>query len=74
MIHRHVGLLIESANDRIKQWRYLGHILPSSLIPYNVDFVRVICAICNACYYQYKLCIYEYLQDLSLMKTKYQFA
>ncbi|XP_056011994.1 uncharacterized protein LOC125671681 [Ostrea edulis] len=39
--------VVESANARIKQWRYLGHILPSSQIPYIGDFVRIACAICN---------------------------
>lgn len=36
--------VVESANARIKQWRYLRHILPSSQIPH---FVRIVCAICN---------------------------
>ncbi|XP_061191029.1 uncharacterized protein LOC133199199 [Saccostrea echinata] len=39
--------VVESANARIKQWHYLGHILPSSQIPYIGDFVRIVCAICN---------------------------
>ncbi|XP_056002877.1 uncharacterized protein LOC130049408 isoform X1 [Ostrea edulis] len=33
--------VVESANARIKQWRYFGHILPSSQIPYIGDFVRI---------------------------------
>ncbi|XP_062596569.1 uncharacterized protein LOC134258027 [Saccostrea cucullata] len=39
--------VVESANARIKQWHYLGHILPSSQIPYIGDFVRIVCAISN---------------------------
>ncbi|XP_048768744.2 uncharacterized protein LOC125662931 [Ostrea edulis] len=39
--------VVESANGRIKQWRYLGKILPTSQVPYIGDFVRIVCAISN---------------------------
>ena len=37
----------EAANARIKCWRYLDHILPTSQIPYIGDFVRIVCAASN---------------------------
>lgn len=39
--------VVESANSRIKQWKYLRHVLPTSQIPYIGDFIRIVCAICN---------------------------
>ena len=39
--------IVESANARIKQWNYLGHILPSSQIPFIGDFIKIVCSICN---------------------------
>uniref|UniRef100_A0A8W8IL53 DDE Tnp4 domain-containing protein n=1 Tax=Magallana gigas TaxID=29159 RepID=A0A8W8IL53_MAGGI len=39
--------VVESANSRIKQWKYLQHVLPTSQIPYRGDFIRIVCAICN---------------------------
>lgn len=39
--------VVESANSRIKQWKYLQHVLPTSQIPYIGDFIRIVCAICN---------------------------
>lgn len=43
-----VRWVVESANGRIKQWKTLGHVLPNTLIPVVGDFVRIVCAICNA--------------------------
>uniref|UniRef100_A0A8W8MLA5 DDE Tnp4 domain-containing protein n=1 Tax=Magallana gigas TaxID=29159 RepID=A0A8W8MLA5_MAGGI len=39
--------VVESANARIKQWKYLSYILPSSQIPFIGDYVRIVCSICN---------------------------
>nr|XP_034306236.1 uncharacterized protein LOC117682550 [Crassostrea gigas] len=39
--------VVESANSRIKQWKYLRHVLPTSQTPYIGDFIRIVCAICN---------------------------
>lgn len=33
--------VVESANARIKQWKYLSYILPSSQIPFIGDYVRI---------------------------------
>ncbi|XP_061195999.1 uncharacterized protein LOC133204276 [Saccostrea echinata] len=39
--------VVESANSRIKQWKYLGHVLPTSQIPYIGDFIRIVYSLCN---------------------------
>lgn len=39
--------MVESANSRIKQWKYLDHILPTNQIPHIGEFIRIICAISN---------------------------
>lgn len=46
-IYSQIRWVVESANARIKQWRYLGKILPSNQIPHIGDFVRIVCAISN---------------------------
>jgi len=38
----------ESANGRIKQWTSLANIVPNSQLLNLGDFVRMICALCNA--------------------------
>ena len=38
---------MESANARIKRWKYLDRVLPNRQVPYVGDFLRIICAICN---------------------------
>ncbi|XP_062599343.1 uncharacterized protein LOC134260823 [Saccostrea cucullata] len=55
--------VVESANARIKQWHYLGKILPSSQIPHIGDFVRIVCAISN-----------RYLKPLSTGDTEEDLA
>ena len=40
--------VVESANGRIKQWRALRHVIPNSQVPFIEDYVRIVCAICNA--------------------------
>ncbi|XP_053378556.1 uncharacterized protein LOC123541039 [Mercenaria mercenaria] len=47
--------VVESANARIKAWKYLDHVLPTSQVPYIGDYVRIVCAVCN-----------KYLPPLSL--------
>ena len=39
--------MVEAANARIKRWKYLDHILPTSQIPFIGDFVRIVCAVSN---------------------------
>lgn len=39
--------MVEAANARIKRWKYLAHVLPTSQVPYIGDFVRIICALSN---------------------------
>ena len=43
-----VRWVVESANGRIKQWKALSNVMPNSVIPYIGDYVRIICATCNA--------------------------
>ena len=38
---------MESANARIKRFKYLDHVMPNSQIPYIGDFVRIVCALSN---------------------------
>ena len=39
--------VVESANSRIKQWKYLEKTLPNSQIPFIEADVKIVCAICN---------------------------
>lgn len=39
--------VVEAANARIKRFKYLDKILPSSQVPYIGDFVRIVCAVSN---------------------------
>ena len=39
--------VVESANARIKRFKYLNYVMPNSQIPYIGDFVRIACAISN---------------------------
>lgn len=43
-----VRLMVKSANGRIKQWKLLGKTVPNTLVPAVGDFVRIVCALCNA--------------------------
>ena len=38
---------MESANARIKRWKYLDHILPNSQVPFIGDILRIVCALSN---------------------------
>lgn len=39
--------VVESANGRIKRFRYLDQVMPNNQIPFIGDFVRIVCAIAN---------------------------
>ena len=39
--------VVEAANARIKRFKYLDKILPSSQVPFIGDYVRIVCAISN---------------------------
>ena len=39
--------VVEAANARIKRWKYLDRILPTSQVPYTGDYVKIVCAISN---------------------------
>lgn len=39
--------MVEAVNSRIKRWKYLNHILPTSHLPIIGDLVRIVCAISN---------------------------
>lgn len=43
-----VRWMVKSANGRIKQWKLLGKTVPNTLVPAVGDFVRIVCALCNA--------------------------
>lgn len=40
--------VVESANGRIKQWKFLAKTVPNTLVPAVGDFVRIVCSLCNA--------------------------
>lgn len=42
-----VRWVVEAANARIKTWKYLDKVLPTSQVPFIGDFVRIVCAISN---------------------------
>ena len=44
---RKVRWVVESANGRIKQWRFLDKVVPNKLVKYIDDFVKIVCAILN---------------------------
>jgi len=43
-----VRWIVEAVNGVIKRWKALGQVMPNSQIPLIGDFVRIVCAICNA--------------------------
>lgn len=43
-----VRWVVESINGLIKRWKALGHVIPNCQIPLIGDYVRIVCAICNA--------------------------
>jgi hypothetical protein len=42
-----VKWVVESANGRIKQWRFLDKVVPNKLVKYIGDSVNIVCAILN---------------------------
>ena len=47
---RHITKLrwvVESANGRLKKWRYIDNVVPNSQIPFIGDYVRIVAGICN---------------------------
>ena len=52
-----VRWVVESANARIKRWKYLDQVLPTNQVPFIGDFVKIVCAISN-----------KYFPDLSVTK------
>lgn len=40
--------MVESANGRIKQLKFLAKTVPNTLVPAVGDFVRIVCSLCNA--------------------------
>ena len=45
-----VRWVVESANARIKNWKYLSKTLPTNQVPYIGDYVRIVSAITNKYY------------------------
>jgi transposase len=42
-----VRWVVERANGRINQWRFLDKVVPNRLVKYIGDFVKIVCAIQN---------------------------
>ncbi|XP_056014968.1 uncharacterized protein LOC125654892 [Ostrea edulis] len=42
-----VRWIVESANARIKRWKYFDKVLPTNQVPYIGDLIRIVCAISN---------------------------
>lgn len=59
----HVRWVVESANGRLKRWRYLDRTVPNTQIPDVGDYVRIISAICN-----------KYTPPLSYVETEEEIA
>lgn len=38
---------MESANARIKSWKYLDHVMPTNQVPFVGDYIRIVCSISN---------------------------
>uniref|UniRef100_A0A8W8M2I7 DDE Tnp4 domain-containing protein n=1 Tax=Magallana gigas TaxID=29159 RepID=A0A8W8M2I7_MAGGI len=39
--------VVESANARIKRWKFFARILPSSQVPFISDYIKIVCGISN---------------------------
>ena len=44
---KQIRWVVESANGRLKSWKYLDRVLPNTQLPYIGDYVRIVCALCN---------------------------
>ena len=42
-----VRWVVDRANGRIKQWRFLDKVVPNKLVKYIGDFVKIVCSILN---------------------------
>ena len=42
-----VRWVVESANARLKTWKYIGNTVPNSQVPYIGDYVRIVAAVIN---------------------------
>ncbi|XP_061167465.1 uncharacterized protein LOC133176350 [Saccostrea echinata] len=42
-----VRWVVESANARLKRWKYLNHVIPNTQIPFIGDYIRIVGALCN---------------------------
>ena len=47
LVYFQIRWVVESANSRIKKWRYMANVLPNNQVPHIGDYVRIICAISN---------------------------
>ena len=43
-----VRWVVESANGRIKKWKFLDNVLPNSYLPFIGEYVAIVAAMCNA--------------------------
>ena len=48
MLVTKVRCVVESANGRIKQWKALSNVMSNTQIPFIGDYIRIVCALCNA--------------------------
>ncbi|XP_062603051.1 uncharacterized protein LOC134264781 [Saccostrea cucullata] len=39
--------VVESANSRIKSWKYFEKVIPNTQIPFIADYIQIICGLCN---------------------------
>lgn len=46
-VYFQIRWVVESANARIKRFKYLDNVMPNSQIPFIGDFVRIVCSISN---------------------------
>ena len=47
ILYIQVRWVVEAANGRLKQWKYLEKTLPNTQIPFIGDYVRIVAALCN---------------------------
>lgn len=58
--------VIESCNGHLKNWKTLGQVFPNKQIPNIGDYVRIVCALCNA----FKApCVFDKSNDVSKAKA-----
>ncbi|CAC5380048.1 unnamed protein product [Mytilus coruscus] len=47
MVSFQIRWVVESANARIKKFKYLDRVLPTNQVPFIGDYIRIVCAISN---------------------------